>query len=63
MSEIQFNPQLQPAVELTDEQLNELAKKREYLQAQATDLIAINCTTTTHDALAWYCGLMRLKIS
>lgn len=41
MSEIQFNPQLQPAVELTDEQLNELAKKREYLQAQATDLIAI----------------------
>lgn len=41
MNEIQFNPQLQPAAELTDEQLAELAQKRDYLQGQANDIIAI----------------------
>ncbi|ELA08680.1 hypothetical protein MOMA_08981 [Moraxella macacae 0408225] len=41
MSEIQFNPNLKPsnALELSDEQLAKLAKKRAYLQQQGSVII------------------------
>lgn len=41
MNEVPFNPNLQSAEVLSDEQLAELAKKRDFLQSQANDIIAI----------------------
>lgn len=41
MSDSQFNANLQPAEELSEAQLAALAQKREYLQREASDIVAI----------------------